>query len=100
MMLERSTGDEASGAKAMACITDALPVDCGSTADSARRAVIAATCSGVACFGAPELSPQKPRELMMSATFCGLDAWAASGLPPSGFPAAVAASGVCFDFEG
>src|SRR5882724_8931814 len=44
----------------------------------ARRVPIAATiCSDVvcfsdaACFGTAELSPQKPRALMMSVTVCG-----------------------------
>src|SRR5260370_4222850 len=52
----------------------------------ARRALIAATiCSDVACFsdaacfGAAELSPQKPRALMMSVTVCGFASALSSG---------------------
>ena len=38
---------------------------------SASRALTAATtCSGVACFAAVGVSPQKPRALMMSAGVC------------------------------
>ncbi len=46
-----------------------LAVGCGSTAlESACRALMAATCAGVACFGlVGGVSPQKPRELMISA---------------------------------
>ena len=38
---------------------------------SASRALMAATCAGVACFGVAGASPQKPRALMMSAGVCG-----------------------------
>src|ERR1700722_15895525 len=46
---------------------------------------MAATCSGVACFGG-DASPQKPRALMMSAGVCGFDS--------------AVSAGACFDFEG
>src|SRR5207253_1100799 len=32
----------------------------------------ATTCAAVSCFGAPVVSPQKPRALMISAGVCGL----------------------------
>src|SRR3954447_14236682 len=48
-----------------------LAVDCGSAEASALRALMAATCAGVACFAVVGASPQKPRALMMSAGVCG-----------------------------
>src|SRR3978361_2160345 len=47
-----------------------LAVDCGSAAASAWRALMAATCAGVACFGATGTLSQKPRALMISAGVC------------------------------
>src|ERR1700733_10573149 len=63
-----------------------LAVDCGSAEVTAWRALMAAICAGVACFGGTDASPQKPRALMMSAGVCGFD---------SAFSAAA-----CFDFPG
>src|SRR4029077_18495260 len=48
-----------------------LVVACGSPAPTASRALRAAICTAVACFGAAS-SPQKPRALMISAGVCGL----------------------------
>src|SRR5207245_6785829 len=51
---------------------ETLAVGCGSAAAaSAWRALMAATCAGVACFGVVGVSPQKPRALMISAGVCG-----------------------------
>src|SRR5258707_14273735 len=66
-----------------------LAVDCGSVEASAWRALMAATCAGVACFGAVGASPQKPRALMISAGVCGF---------ASAFSANVAAA--CLAFAG
>src|SRR5690348_601343 len=51
-------------------LSETLAVGCGSAATTARRALRAATCAGVACCGAGMLS-QKPRALMMSAGVWG-----------------------------
>src|SRR5450755_3421544 len=66
-----------------------LAVDCGSAAATAWRALMAATCAGVACFGLVGASPQKPRALMISAGVCGFG---------SAFSADAAAA--CLDFAG
>src|SRR4051794_40401587 len=89
----RSTG-EGGAAYAMASWKLAtLPVGRGSAAlaaASAWRALMAATCAGVACFGVAGLSPQMPRALIMSTGFgdpasaaaaSGLDSGLASELP-------------------
>src|SRR5882757_941700 len=65
-----------------------LAVDCGSAEAIASRALRAATCAGVACFGVVA-SPQNPRALMMSAGVCGF-----------GSALIAAAAAVCFDFPG
>ena len=49
-----------------------LAVDRGSATATASRALMAATCAGVACFGVAGVSPHRPRALMMSAGVCGL----------------------------
>src|ERR1700722_13288618 len=66
-----------------------LAVDCGSPELTARRALRAATCAGVAWFGVVGASSQKPRDLTTSAGVCELG---------SVFSTDVAAA--CFDFPG
>src|ERR1700710_2027316 len=76
-----------------------LAVDCGSVGVTAWRALRAAICAGVACFGAAAPSPQKPRALMISAGDCGFVAagLVAAGLVAAGLVAAVSAG---FGFAG
>src|SRR6185369_9122034 len=73
---------------------ETLAVGCGSAEASAWRALRAAICAGVACFGAVAASPQKPRALIMSAGVCGF----ASALSADGACASTAAA--CFAFAG
>ena len=75
---------------------ETLAVGCGSAEASAWRALMAATCAGVACFGVAGASPQKPRALMMSAGVCGF----ASAFWPSPRPAsAFAGCTICASAE-